>query len=172
MLIREPKPSDFDDMVEVFFSFFPEAEADPSFGLALSKTKPSIDDEREWFENALKGIAEGNVVMLMAEVDSRVIGWCEVSRLAPKTPVDHRGELGICVKKEFRGRGVGESLIKGIIEKSRGKFEVIELTVLSDNRKAIRLYEKFGFKKYGDRPGALKRAGRYFDDVLMDLKLE
>jgi ribosomal protein S18 acetylase RimI-like enzyme len=171
LLIREVRPSDFNDIVETFFSFFPEAEADPSFGLWLFKEKPSMDDEHKWFEDTLKGIAEGNIMMAVAEVDSRVVGWCDVRRLAPRTPVDHRGVLGICVKKEFRGRGIGEALIKGILERCRGKFEVIELTVLSGNSKAIRLYEKFGFEKYGVRRGALKRATKYFDEDLMDLRL-
>jgi ribosomal protein S18 acetylase RimI-like enzyme len=171
LLIRELKPSDFGDMVEVFFSFFPEAEADLSFGLLLYKEKPTVEDERKWFEGTLKGIAEGNVIMVMAEADSRVVGWCDVRRLAPKTPVDHRGVLGICVKKEFRGRGIGEALIGEVVERCKGKFEVIELTVLSGNEKAIMLYERFGFKKYGARRNAVKRAGRYFDEDLMDLKL-
>jgi hypothetical protein len=50
LLVREIRPSDFDDIVETFYSFFPEAEADPSFGLMLFKERPSIDDERKWFE--------------------------------------------------------------------------------------------------------------------------
>ena len=171
MLIREVTPSDFNDIIETFFSFFPEAEADPSFGLMLFREKPSMDDERKWFENTLRGISEGNIVMIVSEVDSHVVGWCDVRRLAPKTPVDHRGVLGLCVKKELRGRGIGEALIKGIVERCEGKFEVIELTVLSGNQRAIRLYERFGFEKYGVRRGALKRAGKYFDENLMDLRL-
>jgi RimJ/RimL family protein N-acetyltransferase len=122
--------------------------------------------------NTLKGIAEGNIAMVMAEVDSHVVGWCDVRRVGPKTPVDHRGVLGICLRKEYRGRGIGEALIKGVLERCRGKFEVVELTVLSGNNRAKRLYERFGFVKYGVRRGALKRAGRYFDEDLMGLKLK
>jgi RimJ/RimL family protein N-acetyltransferase len=171
LLIRELKPSDFSDLVEVFFSFFPEAEADPSFGLLLYKERPTMEDERKWFESTLKGIAEGNIVIAVAEAGSHVVGWCDVRRLAPKTPVDHRGVLGICVKKEFRGRGIGEALIGGVVERCKGKFEIVELTVFSGNKMAIRLYERFGFKKYGSRRNAVKRAGRYFDEDLMDLKI-
>jgi RimJ/RimL family protein N-acetyltransferase len=171
LLIREARPSDFDDIVETFFSFFPEGEADPSFGLSLYNEKPSVDRERRWFEDTLKGVAEGNIVAVVAEVDSHAVGWCDVRRRLPKTPVDHWGELGIWVGKEFRGRGIGEVLLKGALERCRGKFEVIDLTVLSGNQRAIRLYEKCGFVKYGVRRGAVKRDGRYFDEDLMDLKL-
>jgi ribosomal protein S18 acetylase RimI-like enzyme len=130
-----------------------------------------VEDERKWFEGTLKGIAEGNVVMVVAEVDSHVVGWCDVRRSAPKTPVDHRGLLGICIKLEFRGQGIGEALMRGIVERCRGKFEVIELAVFSHNTRAVRLYERSGFKKFGVQRGAVKRAGRYFDEDLMELKL-
>jgi RimJ/RimL family protein N-acetyltransferase len=57
------------------------------------------------------------------------------------------------------------------IDKCRGKFESIELTVQTNNLQAIRLYKRFGFETYGRFPRAVKRAGRYFDDELMYLRL-
>jgi ribosomal protein S18 acetylase RimI-like enzyme len=171
VLIREVKPSDFDDVIETFFSFFPEIDADPSFGLVLRREQPSIADEHKWFSDALNGIKAGNLVLVVAEVDSKVVGWCDVGRKYPGRPVDHRGVLGICIKKEFRDKGVGKALMKEAIEKSRGKFESIELGVFSSNLRAIRLYEKFGFKKIGHIPNAIKRAGKYFDEEVMYLEL-
>lgn len=158
-------------MVKTFFSFFPEADANPSFGLLLYDRKPTMKEERKWFQSVTKRIKQGNLVMVVAEVDGRVVGWCEVSREHPKTPRAHRGELGICVKKEYRGMGVGKALVKKALEKSRGMFEVVELTVFSNNKRAIRLYEGSGFKKYAVRHKAIKRAGRYFDEDLMMLQL-
>jgi len=171
MLIREVRPSDFEDIVATFFSFFPEAEADPSFGLVLYRQKPSMEDERNWFSRVMNDTQEGNRIMTVAEVDSHVIGWCDVRRVVPKSHADHRGEFGICVKKEFRGQGVGEALMRDILEKCRGRFEVIELGVFTNNQRAKKLYEKFGFKKYGTREHSVKRGGSYFAEDLMYLKL-
>jgi len=171
LLIRELRASDFDDFVQTYYSFFPEAEADPSFGLTLFHKLPSLDDERKWFSDVLKDIEAGNAVNSAAEVDSRVVGWCDVRRMRPDSPLDHRGALGLCIRKEFRGRGIGTALMKQNIDKCRGKFESIELTVLANNLRAIRLYERFGFKRYGKLPRAVKRAGKYFDDELMYLAL-
>jgi ribosomal protein S18 acetylase RimI-like enzyme len=171
MIIREVRPSDFDDFVSAFFSYFDEVKDDPSFGLALMREKPTMDEERVWFNTVLKDMQEGNVINMVAEVDSHVIGNCVVRRVKPKSPEDYRGNLGIAVKKGFRGQGIGETLMRAAIERSRGRFEVIELAVLSDNRGAKKLYEKFGFRTYGTRRYALKRAGRYFDEDLMMLKL-
>jgi len=47
-------------------------------------------------------------------------------------------------------------------------FEQVELEVVSDNYKAINLYEKFGFKKYGTRSNSLKlKDGSYYTEYLM-----
>jgi len=171
MLIREVRPSDFEDIVTTFLSFFPEAETDPSFGLVLYRQRPSMEDERDWFSRVMSGIKEGNMIMMVAEVDSHVVGWCDVRRVLPKSPADHRGEFGICVKKEFRGQGIGEALMRAILEKCRGRFEVIELGVFTNNQRAKKLYETFGFKKYGTREYAIKRGGGYLAEDLMYLKL-
>jgi len=171
MIIREVRQSDFDDVVATFYSFFPEVEADPGFGLALYNEKPSMEEERKWFEGALSTINEGHMIMMVAEVDSHVVGNCQVRRVRPKTPADHRGELGLCVRKEFRGQGIGEALMRATIAKARGRFDVIDLSVLTNNKGAKKLYEKLGFRTYGTRKYALKRAGRYFDEDLMILKL-
>jgi ribosomal protein S18 acetylase RimI-like enzyme len=171
MLIREVRSSDFEDVVATFLSFFPEVEADPSFGLVLYRQKPSVEDERNWFSRVMDGIQEGNTIMMVAEVNSHVIGWCDVRRVVPKSPADHRGEFGICVKKELRGQGIGEALMRAILERCRGRFEVVELGVFTNNQRAKKLYEKFGFKKYGTREYSIKRGGGYFAEDLMYLKL-
>lgn len=170
-MIREVRRSDFKSMVETFNSFFPEAEADPSFGLLLYNKRPTMKEERKWFEGVMKRIRKGDTVMAVAEADGRAIGWCEVSRELPKTAINHRATLGICVKKEYRGMGIGKALVAKALEESKGKFEIVELTVFSHNRRAVRLYEGSGFKKYGVRRKAVKRAGKYFDEDLMMIEL-
>ena len=171
LLIRDVRPTDFDDIVETWFSFFPEAEADPSFGLSLYRERPTMEEERKWFTGALQDIENGNLVKIVAEVDGRVVGWCDIRRVAPRTHNDHRGSLGICLRRGFRGRGIGKALVAAAIAKSRGKFESLELTVLTNNETAVRLYRQYGFRSYGRRPSAIKRCGRYFDERLMFLDL-
>lgn len=171
MLIRDMKPSDFEDMVETFFSFFPEGDADPGFGLTLSRQKPTMADEHKWFSEILKEIEAGNVVVTVAEVDSHVVGWCDVRRIRPGGPLDHRGGLGICIRKAFRSRGIGTALMKETLAKCKGRFEVVELAVLATNSRAHELYKHFGFKEYGLLPGAIKRGDRYIDEYFMYLKV-
>ena len=47
-------------------------------------------------------------------------------------------------------------------------FEQLELGVYSDNSRAIHLYEKFGFERYGIQPRAFKlKDGTYRDEIIM-----
>jgi len=58
------------------------------------------------------------------------------------------GELGIGIRDDFQGMGLGSKLMDNLIKLAqREGLKKIRLTVLTDNHRAIRLYEKFGFKK-------------------------
>lgn len=49
------------------------------------------------------------------------------------------------VNKEYRKQGFGTMLLKDAIN----KYKAIDLTVDMDNKVAIKMYEKYGFKKNG-----------------------
>ncbi|MGA8160616.1 MAG: GNAT family N-acetyltransferase [Acidobacteriaceae bacterium] len=53
----------------------------------------------------------------------------------------------ICVAPEFRGRGLGQLLMKECAEVlARRKFSLLTLTVTASNEKAVSLYEWLGFR--------------------------
>lgn len=76
------------------------------------------------------------------------------------------------VRPGSRKSGVGQRLVETIIEVARQSVELIQLSVVSDNEAARRLYERLGFVEWGVEKNALKQDGRYFDEVHMakDLK--
>jgi ribosomal protein S18 acetylase RimI-like enzyme len=56
--------------------------------------------------------------------------------------------LGIGIRDDFQGMGLGSKLMDNLIKLAqREGLKKIRLTVLADNYRAIRLYEKYGFKK-------------------------
>lgn len=87
----------------------------------------------------------------------------------------HKGNVyGMYVYPEFRGQGVGRSLLLALIQKATREcdgLEQIHLTVVSNNEPAKRLYTMLGFEVYGVEPHALKFDGHYFDEDLMILRL-
>ena len=84
----------------------------------------------------------------------------------------HRAELGITVKKNYWGQGIGSLLMQELINYARENgIEIINLEVRSDNVNAIHLYKKFGFKHIGTSPAFFKIDGTYADFELMYLDL-
>ncbi|MBR2908038.1 MAG: GNAT family N-acetyltransferase [Clostridia bacterium] len=110
-------------------------------------------------------------VMLVAKENGEIIGNASLSRLPRR--MGHRGEVSVTILKAFWGKGIGSALLAEIIAFAKeNSFDVIDLQVRSDNRRAIRLYEKFGFKKFGTHPAFFKIAGETvsFDYMYLNLK--
>jgi ribosomal protein S18 acetylase RimI-like enzyme len=80
----------------------------------------------------------------------------------------HKGGLwGMYVRPHARQAGIGRRLAEAVIEVARKQVELIQLTVVSDNQEARRLYGSLGFVEYGVEKNGLKQNGRYYDEILM-----
>lgn len=81
--------------------------------------------------------------------------------------------INFYVKKEFRGNGIGSTLLEKAIEhaKSMGFIEFLKLTVSSGRDSTMKIYTKFGFERTGIIPDDLKLDDTYFDTVHMVKKL-
>ena len=90
-----------------------------------------------------------------------------------KYKVRHRAELGISVAKEFWGLGIGRALMDACIECARqAGYVQLELDVVSENSRAISMYEKAGFEEYGRNPkGFNSRITGFQEIVYMRLEL-
>ena len=74
---------------------------------------------------------------------------------------------GMYVRAAGRNLGLGERLVAAVLDHARGHVEMVQLTVVSENVAARRLYGAMGFVEYGYEKRALKQDGRYYDEVLM-----
>lgn len=166
-MIRELRWNDLEDVVANYYSYYDELEETQDFGISFFKKKPDYSSEVEWFSDLYRSISEGNAVAVVAEEDGKVVGLCDVHRIRPGTELDHSAVLGIAIRKGYRGRGLGELMMKRVMELSRGKFEVLKLEVLTVNTRAINLYRRLGFIEYGTFPKAVKRGKRYYDLIQM-----
>jgi ribosomal protein S18 acetylase RimI-like enzyme len=108
---------------------------------------------------------------LVAEDQGRVVGWCDIRR--ETIPVyAHVGHLGMGMLPAYRGRGIGERLIRASIDAARSAgFERIELSVYAANERAAALYRKVGFVMEGTRVRGKKLDGDYDDVHIMGMLL-
>ena len=89
-------------------------------------------------------------------------------RIQPGPKHGHKGLLwGMYVRPGARQTGIGRKLVEAVIEHARRQVELLQLSVVSDNQAARRLYASLGFEEYGIEPRAAKYRRKYHDDVLM-----
>jgi ribosomal protein S18 acetylase RimI-like enzyme len=110
-------------------------------------------------------IDKGNP-QFVAEDAGRIVGWCDVCRKSVPTYA-HEGMLGMGVAEDYRGRGLGERLLRAALDAAGGAgFERVALSVYASNTRAAALYRKVGFVHEGTRVRGRKLDGAY-DDVHM-----
>ena len=126
--------------------------------------------EAEMLRNAEDGPRS---LMLGAFLEGTLIGVGSLMPVANPDRVRHRAELGVTVLKAYWHRGVGGEMLRALIAAAQGAgLEQLELEVVSTNERAIRLYTRCGFERYGLLPRAFKyREGGYADLLLMRLAL-
>ena len=128
------------------------------------------DKEVDWLGRQLANMEKGETIVIVAEVDGKVIGHVEVNLQGRS--MRHVGELNIVIKAEYRDRGIGTEMIKTIIEESRkAGLRVITLETFPHNQRAKNVYEKLGFKETGRIPDGFYRKGKYIDTIIMTLRL-
>ncbi|MBP2098303.1 GNAT family N-acetyltransferase [Enterococcus rivorum] len=88
-----------------------------------------------------------NNVLLVALVDCKIVGTASV-KASNKGRMEHIGEIGISILKDYWGFGLGRLMMEEVLQwsKESGIIRRLELTVQERNQRAVSLYEKIGFK--------------------------
>jgi len=159
---REPKATDVKSALEMINSLVEEK------AYITVQKKLTLKEEKEYFKKILKDGGKKIRVDLILDINGEVYGSAGVW-LIDDGIRKHVGELGIALKKNARGRGLGEKLFKKIIEKAvkELKIKIVTLFVYSRNKVAINLYKKMGFKKLGVIKKGVSYHGKLIDDYLM-----
>ena len=112
-----------------------------------------------------------NSTVFGAFQNSQLIGTASFTQLSGLKDA-HKGLLrAMYVLPTHRRSGAGRQLVQAVIATARQKVEQVQLSVVSDNQPAIRLYQTLGFRQYGLEKNALKHNGQYSDEILMSLEL-
>jgi L-phenylalanine/L-methionine N-acetyltransferase len=104
-------------------------------------------------------------LLLVAELDGEVVANAGLHSASTQVRRRHCAGLGIAVARRAQGQGVGTALMQAVCDYADHWAQLlrIELSVFTDNERAIRLYERFGFVHEGTHRGYALRAGVYAD---------
>jgi putative acetyltransferase len=107
-------------------------------------------------------------VLLVAERAGEVVGSAGM-HASPGPRRRHVMALGISVRADAQGQGVGRALMQAMCDYADRWLALLrlELTVYVDNAAAIALYRRFGFEIEGRHRGYVLRDGAFVDAFCM-----
>lgn len=86
----------------------------------------------------------------------------------------HSGEFGMSVLKEYWGLGIGEKLLEYLFQwaKESNVIRKINLKVRTNNERAIKLYNKTGFKIEGEISRDFLIDGSFYNSYIMGIDID
>lgn len=133
----------------------------------LINKKQSIVDERSWLKSTFEKSKVSKRVNLIAEHNGKIVGSARIE--SGRWRKSHVGEFGISIRDGYRGIGLGKCLMSEIIKLAKKELgvKIIRLCVYSNNKPAISLYKKLGFKKVAEIPRQIQYKGKLVSELIM-----
>ena len=166
LLIRKATEEDAEQMAQYKTHISGESDF-LSFG--ENEIEITAETERESIQSEN---TKDNSVIIIALIDEEIAG-CITFRGGAKIRKRHAGEMGISVRQQYWGLGIGSILLKVLIEWAKGTqiIKKIDLLTRADNETAIKLYEKYEFKREGILTRNLCINGVFYDSINMGLPI-
>lgn len=105
------------------------------------------------------------------DVTGEVLGWVAVSPTSKRACYAGVVENSIYVGREARGRGVGASLLRTLIDTTEAAgIWTINAGIFPENEASLALHRRFGFRDLGrqERVGRHPHTGEWRDVVLLE----
>ncbi len=160
--IRHAELRDAAEMHRAFCSVVEEGKWLPTIN-----TNSVVADWIAWLERVRKT----REVILIAEIDSRYVGHLFLQPEEWHTS-QHVARLGILVTIDYRGIGVGHSLMQAAEDAALDKsFRKIVLSTFDTNIVAKKLYEELGYRLVGIRYNQFLMPKGFIHEVLYEKEL-
>ena len=132
----------------------------------------TLKEEKKYLDEFLDKIEKNLTVKLLVFVGSKLISVADIT--SSDKVESHIGTFGITVAIEYRNQGIGNLLTQLVLaeaKKNLKNLRIIKLGVFANNPIAKIMYEKFGFKEYGNLPEGIKHKDKYIDHIYMYKKI-
>lgn len=126
------------------------------------------EDQEKWYESLDAKSDKEYSFAIESREDGAFLGGCGVVEIRAK---DRVGRIGMFLGKEHIGKGYGIDALRVLVAFCFNEINLnkLKLDVFSFNERAVRCYEKAGFKREGVLRQDAYRYGRYHDVIVMGL---
>jgi RimJ/RimL family protein N-acetyltransferase len=127
-------------------------------------------EEERWFERRLED--HDGIIFGIETLDAKLIGNLGLEGIDWK---NRHAVFGIVIgEKEYWGQGYGTEAITALLGFAFKEMNLhrIRLSVYEYNKRAVRCYEKCGFKLEGRLRQARFHDGQYYDELVMGILRE
>jgi RimJ/RimL family protein N-acetyltransferase len=164
ILVREARRADAAQLV----SFVDQTSGESEFlTFGAGEFELSAEEEAELLESAA---ASPGKLFLIALRNDQIVGNLAFAT-GRRSRMNHVGEFGMTVAREYWGQGIGAALLDCLLDWARSNPAVskINLRVRTDNERAIALYRRRGFIREGTIRRELRVAGVDYDTHCMGI---
>ena len=137
--------------------------------------KDGVDAGKSTFQTEIPAWEAWNashreICRIVAEVDGKVAGWAALSPTSARACYAGVNEVSVYVAPEAKGKGVGTTLLREVVERSEaaGVWQLYG-SVFDTNEASLRMCEKAGFRRVGTREAIAKnKDGAWQSTVIVE----
>lgn len=132
---------------------------------ATADTEPvSVESRVAWFN----AHAPDRHPMWVVETDGRIAAWLSFSAFHARPAYDATAELSVYVHAAHRGQGIGSDLLERSLAAAPALgIETLVGLIFGHNTPSLKLFEKFGFGRWGHLPAVASLDGVRRDLVIV-----
>jgi phosphinothricin acetyltransferase len=160
LIIRDAVEADLPAIIEIYNATVPTR-------MVTAELEPATVEARlPWFREH----SPEQYPFWVAESDGRVIAWLDFKKFLPRCAYRGTAEISVYVDEKFRRRGVGQRLLEEAIARapSLGITALVGL-IFGHNEPSLKLFQRFGFQRWGFLPAVAQLDGVKRDLVVVGL---
>ncbi|HEV8130486.1 MAG TPA: GNAT family N-acetyltransferase [Acidobacteriota bacterium] len=109
------------------------------------------------------------VCRLVARAREQIVGWAALSPVSRRACYAGVAEVSVYVRASFRGQGLGEALLRALIDCSeQAGIWTLQGSTFPENSASLRLQERCGFRVVGRRERIARHHGVWRDTILTE----
>lgn len=162
MTIRHATETDLPAIVAIYNAAIP-------YRTATADLEPvSVQSRFAWFQ----GRSPSHRPLWVVEVESIVVGWLSFQSFYGRPAYNSTAEISIYIAPSVHRCGLGGQLLaKAIQESPNLGLKTLLGFIFAHNQPSLRLFESFGFQKWGHLPQVAELDGTERDLMIMGLRI-